>query len=228
MSLNDVMADVSLVKDEAKLLRDGHDYKGAIVLLQQGIELINRSGWDKGLGAGSQPTDAQRKMAWHLADCYGMLGGNYRRANDLDKAIGAFDLGRACEEDPRLRVSSSYNTVNAIVARIESGRGEVASHIKVLRLATATLERQIFDPEMAADSRRADRWAWADLGLCRLLSGDEEGALAAYRRFAELGDAASIRSSSEVLQRLADTLEKHGDSAAALARKGIDFLHAKT
>jgi len=226
LSLADLMADVADLKVQAKLYRDAKDYDGAIVELQTAIELIERSGWDKD-GDDSGPSDTQKKVAWHFADCLGMLGGNYRRIQQLDSAITCFKRGRVYEaKDSRYQIPSSYNTVNAIVAPIEARRRDATSQADELRRAIETLEYQIFDPGMAEDSRRQDRWAWADLGQCKLLLGDKEGAYAAYQRLRELADRSEIGSACNVLKSIHDALAEQGDPKAAVVEAGLDFLQS--
>jgi hypothetical protein len=157
LNLPELIEEVAILKDEAKLLRDARNYGAAIVRLQVAIDLIGESQWDAA-ESGLPLSDIQRKAAWHLADCLGMQGGNYRRDNNFDLAIDCFMRGAAYEQDPRYRIASSYNMVNAIVAPIEAGTHDSGSQQFALRKAVATLEYQIFDPEMANASRRLDRW----------------------------------------------------------------------
>jgi tetratricopeptide (TPR) repeat protein len=223
LSLGELIEEVAILKDEAKLLRDSRDYDGAIAALQIAVDLIDGSGWER-VDSTAPLTDLHRKVAWHLADCLGMQGGNYRRNKQLDRAIECFTRGAIYEQDARTRISSSYNTVNAIVAPIEAGMRDASSQERALRQAVATLEYQIFDPEMAEASRRLDRWAWADLGQCKLLLGDLDGAEAAYQRFKELGDLSSARSSREVLVSIHNALEAKGDQKAAVVAAGINRI----
>jgi tetratricopeptide (TPR) repeat protein len=221
LSLGELIEEVAILKDEAKLFRDSRDYDGAISALQVAVDLIDESGWEKADSTAPR-SELDRKVAWHLADCLGMQGGNYRRNKELERAIECFTRGAIYEQDARNRISSSYNTVNAIVAPIEAGMRGATSQEKALRQAVATLEYQMFDPEMAEASRRLDRWAWADLGQCKLLLGDLDGAEAAYQRFKELGDLSSIRSSREVLTSIHNALQAQGDQKAAVVAAGIN------
>ncbi|MFI5010836.1 MAG: hypothetical protein ACHQAY_00665 [Hyphomicrobiales bacterium] len=216
----ELITEVEILKNEAKLARDDADYAGAIDALREAIDLT--SGWRQGLPAAGELDETDRKIAWHLADCFGMLGGNYRRSGKVDEAIECFEQGRVYELDARFHVASSYNTVNAIVAPIEAGLRDASSQSGALRAAIKMLEGQIFDPSTA--SRRLDRWAWADLGQATLLLGDLEASRDAYRRFVELSDAASIKSSRDVLRSLHRSLVEKQDDKASVVEAGIAFL----
>jgi len=220
----ELAAEIALLKDESKLARDAGDYAGAIDQLSLAIELIDNSGWDDGLDPGAPVVEDRRKIAWHLADCLGMLGGNYRRIEQLDEAVRCFERGRLYEQDSRFQVSSSYNSVNAIVAPIEAKLRDATSQTAALRDAVSTLERQIFDPDTVEASRRLDRWAWADLGQCQLLLGNAAEARAAYQRFIELSDAATIQSSRDVLRSIERALRAKNDERAGVVAAGIEFL----
>jgi tetratricopeptide (TPR) repeat protein len=225
LSLAELSAELAILKDEAKLLRDDGKYEGAIEQLTTAIALIDKSRWKPGLAPTSSPSDAQKKMAWHLADCLGMLGGNYRRNHQLEEAIKCFARGSKFEQNPRYGLSSSYNMVNAIVAPIEGGMRDATSQANALRNTVAALKRQI-DPEMSDTSRRLDRWAWADLGQCCLLLGRLDEARTAYEKFKDLSDPASIRSSCQVLQNLQRALKAKGDEKTVIIDDAIELLQS--
>ena len=224
MNYADLIADIGILKDKSKILRGSGDYEGAIDQLRLAIELVDQSGWDKGLT--SPLDDDHRKIAWHLVDCLGMLGGNYRRNKQLDEAIKCFERGSTYERDSRYRISSSYNTVHAIVTPIEAGMRNAGSQTGALRDVVAALQRQMFDPDLAEASRRMDRWAWADLAECELLLGDLDEALTAYQQFVELSEPASILSSRNVLDRIHRALLAQNDEKASTIKEGIDFLQS--
>ena len=229
MALKDLIPELENLKAEAKLARDDRDYREAIRKLNEAISLADRSGWDS---AGTKLDDTGRKIAWHVSDCWGMIGGNYRRMKDLPAAIECFSKGRTYEQDERYGmegsgygIASSYNAVNAIVSPIEALLRDATSQTQALQAAVKTLEQQTLDPKYGV--RRTDRWAWADLGQCKLLLGEVAGAETAYNQFLRLSDPASIRSSREVLDGLHDALQKMDDPRAATVRMGLDFLEAE-
>jgi tetratricopeptide (TPR) repeat protein len=227
VNLSELLQRIPVAKDEAKLLRDERDYAAAISRLRHAIDEIDRSGWDDDVTAESQLDEPQRKIAWHLADCLGMLGGNFRRNGELDKAIESFDRGSKYEQDKPYRVGTYYSTVNAIIAPIEGKLRDAASQVEALARAVATIEQQIYEPQRAEEGRSGDRWAWADLGQCKLLLGDFDGARAAYQRFIELGDRESIRSSRDVLIGLQKALIDKHDATAEIVGKGISLLQSE-
>ncbi len=77
--------------------------------------------------------------------------------------------------------------------------------------------------------RRDDWWAWADLGLLRMLAGDREGGLAAYDGFARSGARApDYRSVLDVLEDCQRVLSPADPESAALIGAGIDRLRTTT
>ena len=209
-TVSQLIVNVKAHKEEAKFCRDEGNYDDAVVELTQAIELIDSYDWEDSMAEDKQA------IAWHLADCLGMLGGNLRRLNRLEEAAEAFERGGKYES--AMQLNTSYNLVNVIAVRIESGaRGMTEQRPELTRAVTA-LERQV------RGERRMDRWAWADLGQCRLLSGDLPGADEAYSRFLELGDAEAVKSAVAVLGRLRDSLKQEDNAIGLLLDKGIELL----
>jgi tetratricopeptide (TPR) repeat protein len=236
MDLKRLITDVEILKNEAKLARDANQVDEAIDLLTEAVGEIEESGW-KPHPAGVDGLDEQdRTMAWHYADCLGMLGGNFRRKAQqtdasrrvqlLKQAIACFERGRTYEQEPNYRIASSYNTVNAIVAPIEGQLEIASSQTAELERAVAMLRLQVSDPKSA--TRRLDRWAWADLGQCQLLLGDEVGARTTYQRFIELSDLATIQSALKVLHSIGAALKAmHDDFTAQSVANGIQQLESQ-
>jgi tetratricopeptide (TPR) repeat protein len=217
-----LIAAVKTRKEEAKLYRDDGDYEEAIEVLAEAIAMIDKSGWDEALEAGQEPTADQKTIAWHLADCLGMKGGNHRRLNEVELAMTCFQRGRRYEENARLGVNSSYNLVNEITLPIEQRAKTAVDQQGALQRAVGALERQV------RGDRRVDRWAWADLGECRLLMGDAKGASEAYDRFVELGDLDSTRSAVTVLRRLAEALAEQDEGTARIVSQGAEELEERS
>jgi tetratricopeptide (TPR) repeat protein len=174
------------------------------------------------LEAGQEPTADQKKIAWHLADCLGMKGGNHRRLNEVDFAMTCFRRGRRYEEDARFAVNSSYNLVNEITLPIEQRAKTAADQKEALQRAGGALERQV------RGDRRVDRWAWADLGECRLLMGDAKGAREAYDRFVEIGDPDSTRSAVTVLHKLTKALAEQDEGTSRIVSQVAKELEEKS
>lgn len=202
-------------KEEAKDHRDSGDIAAAVRVLEGTVKALDASPLAAGLEAATEPNKPMRDLAAQLADCLGMLGGNYRRQGRLKEAQAAFERGRIYEESPSLELMSSYNLVNAITLPIESDAQAWEAQRPFLEKAVSVLSRQL------RGERRSDRWAWADLAQCQLLLGDEDGALQSYGRVRELGDDDTVASVTAVLERLGDaapTLKSRITTAIAYLR----------
>lgn len=202
-------------KEEAKDYRDEGDFRSAINILNEAVAMMRNSPLYPGLQGSGPATPSEKTLALHLADCLGMIGGNYRRMGDLDEALRQFELGRVYEEADRLDVNSSYNLVNAITLPLEKRSMTVTEQHDSLKRAVAAIDRQVHG------ERRNDRWAWADLGLCQLLLGDIEAARNSYRRMQDLGDSETARSVLAVMRRLQGALEDSDPKAANWLRRGV-------
>jgi len=183
-------------KEQAKDHRDDFNIAAAVKVLEATVKALADSPLAAGLENAEGPSKPMRDLATQLADCLGMLGGNYRRQGRLKEAQAAFERGRVYEESPSLEVMSSYNLVNAITLPIESNAQTLEAQRPFLEKAVSALVRQV------QGDRRSDRWAWADLGECQLLLGDETGARDSYSRVRNLGDSDTIVSVTSVLERL--------------------------
>ena len=107
-------------KEEAKDRRDDGDIATAVKVLEETVKALSASPLAAGLETAAAPSEPMCDLAAQLADCLGMLGGNYRRQGRFEDAQAAFERGRVYEESPSLEVMSSYNLVNAITLPIES------------------------------------------------------------------------------------------------------------
>jgi tetratricopeptide (TPR) repeat protein len=183
-------------KEEAKYHRDNGDIAAAVTLLEETVKVLDSSPLAAGLETATEPSKPMRDLAAQLADCLGMLGGNYRRQGRLKEAQAAFERGRVYEDSPSLEVMSSYNLVNAITLPIESDSQAWDAQRLFIEKSVAALSRQV------RGERRSDRWAWADLAQCQLLLGDVAGALQSYGRVRDLGDDDTVASVTAVLERL--------------------------
>ncbi|MFL6417587.1 MAG: hypothetical protein ACJ74Y_18180 [Bryobacteraceae bacterium] len=218
-SADALIAKVKTREAEAKQFKLDGDYQDAIDVLSEAIDLIEQSGWRERVDSVEIVNDDDRTVAEHLAECYGMMGGNYRALPDVLKpALECFASGRKYEADPRFDIKSSYSLVNELIVPIEMGVATAASLRPSLERAVSVLERQVQGP------RRLDRWAWADLGECRLLAGNSAGAIEAHQRFKELADPRQIRSARMVLERLAEAMRLQEPDSAEQVRRGAELL----
>jgi tetratricopeptide (TPR) repeat protein len=209
-----------LRKEEAKDFRDDGEIESAIQTLEDAIEALDRSPLSNRLLETDAPSGPQKKLAFQLADCLGMLGGNYRRRDQFKEALAAFTRGQAIEESEKLEVPSSYNLVNAITLPLEFDRETLLQQEAALERAIAAIQRQV-----KLEERRNDRWAWADLGECQLLLGDLEGAKTSYKRVRELGNADTFASVLAILRRLLKALEADPKASEAL-KQGIEWMQS--
>jgi tetratricopeptide (TPR) repeat protein len=214
--IGQLVTQVKLRKEQAKDYRDDGDIDAAVQSLDDAISMLEVSPLYNDLTVTEAPTAPQKTLAFHLADCLGMKGGNLRRLNEFSEALDCFKRGRTYEESKYLNVPSSYNLVNAIVLPLETGT-KTAELQDELTGAVAAIQRQV-DGE-----RRNDRWAWADLGQCQLLLGDREGAIKSYKRVRELGNAETAESVVAVLRRLARAIEKTERGVADALEEGAAF-----
>jgi tetratricopeptide (TPR) repeat protein len=219
MEIERIASSVKAAKEEAKDLRDDGDVPGAIMVLQDAIGRMEASPLAATLG-NVAPSEPVRRLAAQLADCLGMLGGNYRRSGELESAQQAFERGRVYEQSSHLGVDSSYNLVNAITLPLESRSVRAADLADELLAAVGAIERQV------KGNRRTDRWAWADLAQCRLLLGQRDEALRSYERARDLGDEETIRSIVTVLKRLRESVQLSDPATAAHLSEAITLLRS--
>jgi tetratricopeptide (TPR) repeat protein len=187
-------------KEEAKDHRDNGEIAAAVSVLEATVKALDDLPLTAGLEIALEPSKPMRDLAAQLADCLGMLGGNYRRQGRLKEAQSVFERGRIYEESPRLEVMSSYNLVNAITLPLEYDAKALETQRPLIEKAVLVLLRQV------RGERRSDRWAWADLAQCRLLLGDETGAFQCYDRVRDLGDDDTVASVAAVLERLGNAV----------------------
>lgn len=216
--INELTSNTRLRKEEAKEFRDDGDIVAAIDTLLGAVATLDGSPLAKDLTLVEVPSPQQKKLAFQLADCLGMLGGNYRRLGELTHALAAFVRGQEIEESEKLEVPSSYNLVNAITLPLEMKTQTPTQLQPALNRAVAAIKRQVDHEE-----RRNDRWAWADLAECQLLLGDLDDAKDSYARMCELGNADTIVSVVAVLRRLKVALESEVQASEAL-RQAIAWL----
>ena len=186
--------------DRRKQKTGTKDYSESIIFLNEAIDLLLRElRRVEGLGANDGDADdiTPTELASELADCYGMLGGVYRRAEDLDKSLESYDAGSGYEKSEKYGVENSYNMTNAIVVRILRDPQSLQSLRDKIKEAIRLVENQV------EGKRKGQWWAWSDLGELRLLSGSLDDARTAYQGFQEKGARArDFESTISVLSEL--------------------------
>ena len=184
--------DVDELKGNAKSLRDRKQYDRAIQKLDEAIELLNSR----------EAHDNNDKRLSQLADCYGMKGGVYRRSGDLDSAIKMYYAGLQFEEQLG---NDSYNLSNWIALSIAHGTEPLANLTGRIAEGVDLVSEQVRDrpTTKVRPDRSKQWWAWADLAMFNLLLGRIEPAMAAYRKYRDVGArAADYQTTIDVLELL--------------------------
>lgn len=165
----------------AKRLIAAGDNPGAVQLQLEAVQGY-QTYYDAEL-AGRERDAAAREQALpvvhRLADYYGRLGGAQRRDGQLPEALESYRRGADLEAEWQL--DDSYNQTNKILLSLLS-RAATLTELGDEISRVAELVRVQVD-----GTRRDQWWAWADLGLLRLLEGRLADALWAYDHFTEAG-----------------------------------------
>jgi hypothetical protein len=158
-------------------------YESAIEILKQGaVPLI------QGELASIALVDLKAQLASELSDCFGIMGGIYRRWGlesdseqdrllHLRESVDAYEKGYEVESDPEYNIVNSYNMVNRLVSYLllepnslsdpsTPGRNGVDVSYNVgyeLEKAESVVREQL------KEKRRGDVWALADLAMLSLL-----------------------------------------------------------
>jgi hypothetical protein len=181
------------LKTKAKNRRDLGRYDSAETILGEAISLAQ-----EGL-LSSTSTDWKSQLASELSDCYGLLGGIYRRWGleskteeertlHLKKSVDEYQKGYDLEKTDEYNIVNSYNMVNRLVSHIllepdlssTLATNPQGSGPLTVRQALQNAEKDIRD--QLKEKRRGDIWALADLALVRLLL-DEDDPVPAYAEF---------------------------------------------
>ena len=150
--------------------------------------------------------------AAEAAELWGERGGILRRRSEWESSLTSYTRGAAFEEV--FDLPATYNRVNALKLSLITGR-------TVSDLADGLAKvRRILEERLGADERAADdAWLWADLGDVRLLLGDLEGAITAYRTFISKARTDSPGLTLSVLRDVIEGMERNGDP-------DVGILHA--
>jgi tetratricopeptide (TPR) repeat protein len=153
-----------------------------------------------------------------LIELYGSLGGVLRRSDDTTDALASYEDGSAIEQ--RFNLASTYNRLNAIKYKLLTRTAK----LEEVELDLQDLAHHI-DHQLATDAKLSDSgWAWADLGDCRLLTGDLDGARQAYKNFINKAESRSPATALGVLAEVARTLEGATGPKALRAVGNIERL----
>jgi tetratricopeptide (TPR) repeat protein len=218
--MSKVLKNVKDLMYSAKDNRDFGDLEAGLDDLRQAIDLLIP------FYQSAEDSDYKADLQKQIADCYGMMGGIYRRlaSNEgsekyLEEAVKMYSLGVEYED----KSNDSYNLSNSVVIPILIDPRNLEKQRVAIRDGLGIVQAQV------AGRRKDQWWAWADLGLFKLLSGDREGALGAYSQFKRLGAREEdYESTTSVLSALWESLQKADSpvatSVASLVRDAIQLL----
>jgi hypothetical protein len=210
--MEELLQEIRNFKNRAKTRRDRGRYESAAETLNKdAIPMILES-------IPSSPADWKTKLASELSDCFGILGGIYRRwaleSSDaperrlhLEESVRAYLQGYELEENPEYNLVNSYNKLNRLVSYIllepDSLSGDLAKKEAPFDVKQELIKTESDIREQLKEKRRGDIWALADLALIRILLG-RENAATAYAEFnAKAPPAFAYESALSTLRPLA-------------------------
>jgi tetratricopeptide (TPR) repeat protein len=204
--IEDVLAEVKTLKNDAKLLRDIGEVDPAIAVIDKAIAIVQTAG-----NAATTPPQSD-SLKVELADCWGIKGGILRRSGRLPEALDAYKTGLEFE------FGDSYNLTNSLVLELLINPARLRELKTEIEEARAEVERQI-------QHRSRQWWAWADLGLLAVLAGQEDRALNAYSQFSATGARASdFDTTISVLEELSAKLSGSNRPMAARLERASTYL----
>jgi tetratricopeptide (TPR) repeat protein len=218
MKIEELVANATADKMLAQAARKDGDYDRAIVLIERAIKTLETEKPRLASVEKDVVSSENRALAETLADVYGSSGGIYRSAKQYSKSVKAYDCGAMIEQDERFGFVNSYNLTQRLVARVLEQPKEWIHAERViegerfddlLKSAKATVTNQTLGP------RAGDVWAWADLGMLRLLNGDKDDAEEAWEKVVDLATKPFVIDStnsvvSDLLERLVPVAAENG------------------
>lgn len=199
------------LKTQAKNRRDLGRFEQAAARAKAAIQLVEPE---------LETAELRTQSAEELADCYGLLGGIYRRwalqsTSDEDRSRHLLESIRAYDESWKFEsgsygVTSSYGMLNRLVSRLLYRRKALTDDLKDVGPDGEPLDLR-FELERAGEhigdevkKGRTDYWADADAALIDLLLENEKSPASAYAAFLSKSPPASAFTSVlDVLRPLA-------------------------
>jgi len=229
INVNDIIAEVVKLKDQATIRKTRNLYTEAIEIFQDAINKIN----DILLSHGDAFTNEEKeKLKDELADCHGQIGGVYRRwaFSETDAAekkqkfklsYEAYDKGYEFEKESTKL--TTYNLLNRLTSRIFYNPEWMNSHSpespekeflhKELPLAQEKILEQM-------KKGREDIWGWADVGQISLLLNSVTPKASFEKFLKKVRNNKDYRSLVDLLKPLADLPIDAKDNINTV----IDFL----
>lgn len=230
--MNSVMKIVERLKKSAKFDRDFEDYDQALVSIREALEILRAEdrvmSEDPSLGNEKYRDQLRREFA----DFYGMAGGLYRRKAALGNREEMLrESEKMYREGLKREKDDSYNLTNSIVLPVLRDPTFLDRQTAEIHQALETVKKQVEGESgelggVGKPGARKDQWwAWADLGLLNLLSGDLGSALRAYDKYREVGARAQdYESTILVLEELCQGLLEAQGSVRDSIQKAIEHL----
>lgn len=187
-------------------------FEAAIAKLERALVVLDEVKWQN-----------TPELAAQRAEVLGALGGLLRRLNRNDQAYGRYAEGATVERE--FRLATTYNRVNEIKYSLLTGAATVAAVQDRARTTADVLSGMLTNP--ITQQLGDDGWAWADLGDCRGLSGELTEAGRAYTTFIAKAGVAAPATTLDILQRIADVLEKSQDADRSRVTATIETLHSQ-
>jgi tetratricopeptide (TPR) repeat protein len=213
---------VDLLERLAIRLRQFGYFDQALEILQQALklkpqdpELLREMGFVHRKKGPLHYSEAERYMRAALklneddAELHGMLGGLLKRKEDYLQALTHYRRAHELEAD------NLYPLVN--LGGISSALGNTTESVEWYRTLRGHCDRLI-------GQGKADYWTYLCLGEAAVALGDEDGALAAYRKAMALGPPVEdLRSATEQLEFL-----KKNDVEAKIAGRVLKSLRKES
>lgn len=225
--MDKALAGIMSLLDRVKFLTQQAQYDPALRFLRQAIDRLVALLAE--IEARTEPPSetlrqSQSRVAHQLADCYGRQGGILRRQERWDEAIASYEAGCQLEQNPKYEIVDSYNLTNSLVLALLAHPERFAELQPSLENARRVVEAQVRNPP-----RRSQWWAWADLGLLSLLSGQPEAARGAYQNVERNGaQKAHFDSIVGLLRQCQERLSSADANLAANLSQTIEALGAAT
>src|SRR6266545_2139598 len=213
------------LRQKGDTLRSRGDLSGANEAYEGSLEALDRALDARSVALPTPQQDvilsnSSLDEAEKAADLLGSRGGLLRRLNREEEALQTYLAGAEIERKYSLKVT--YNRLNAIKLSLLSGKATLRDEHPYLLELCDTLEKRLTTDEQAAD----DAWLWADLGDCRLLLGDTQGAEEAYRVFVQKAETRSPSTTFAVLRDIAQALLAADDPKAEQLKIALQRVEA--
>jgi tetratricopeptide (TPR) repeat protein len=211
-----LLSNVKSLKAKATARRNRGQFDFALKLLEDACQLLNEA-----IQSFKDNPSALSDIQAELADTHGMIGGIFRRKNELEKALLAYEEGLEYE---KLSDVSTYNLVNTIslsvIVRRENPLNEPLN--TNIQRAVDALQRKVTG---VCASRVDEWWAYADLGALLLLSNQTKKASSFFLKGLAVNPPGSeVRRSFTLVHELANALPASAADLALSMQQEIEAL----